>query len=135
MSETGKAGALSRWEDEGGALPCGPQEALAADCEKWDIPPLSDAEIIQLRIRVIALENMVLGLLSKASADQLAAIEEIAEFISPRADAKQLLSKASARLRRPAQASAFQFWRGDWQAYELSMATMTKAEQLASCRQ
>jgi len=88
MSETGKAGALSRWEDEGGALPCGPQEALAADCEKWDIPPLSDAEIIQLRIRVIALENMVLGLLSKASADQLAAIEEIAEFISPRADAK-----------------------------------------------
>lgn len=88
MSETGKAGALSRWEDEGGALPCGPQEALAADCEKWDIPPLSDAEIIQLRIRVIALENMVLGLLSKASADQLAAIEEIAEFISPLADAK-----------------------------------------------
>ena len=88
MSETGKAGALSRWEDEGGALPCGPQEALAADCEKWDISPLSDAEIIQLRIRVIALENMVLGLLSKASADQLAAIEEIAEFISPRVDAK-----------------------------------------------
>ena len=71
MSETGKAGALSRWEDEGGALPCGPQEALAADCEKWDIPPLSDAEIIQLRIRVIALENMVLGLLSKASAAEL----------------------------------------------------------------
>ena len=64
------------------------QEALAADCEKWDIPPLSDAEMIQLRIRVIALENMVLGLLSKASANQLAAIEEIAEFISPRADAK-----------------------------------------------
>ena len=31
MSETGKAGALSRWEDEGGALPCGPQEALAAE--------------------------------------------------------------------------------------------------------
>ena len=30
MSETGKAGALSRWEDEGGALPCGPQEALEA---------------------------------------------------------------------------------------------------------
>ena len=76
----------ARWF--GPALPCGPQEALAADCEKWDIPPLSDAEIIQLRIRVIALENMVLGLLSKASADQLAAIEEIAEFISPRADAK-----------------------------------------------
>ena len=88
MSETGKAGALSRWEDEGGALPCGPQEALAADCEKWDIPPLSDAEIIQLRIRVIALENMVLGLLSRASADQLAAIEDMADLISPRADAK-----------------------------------------------
>ena len=88
MSEMGKAGALSRREDEGGALPCGPQEALAADCEKWDIPPLSDAEIIQLRIRVIALENMVLGLLSTASDHQLASIREIAEYISPRADAK-----------------------------------------------
>ena len=89
MTEKRTAGALSRWEDEGGALPCGPQEALAADCEKWDIPPLTDAEIIQLRIRVIALENMVLGLLSTASDHQLTAIEQLAEFISPRADATQ----------------------------------------------
>ena len=89
MTEKRKGGALSRWEDEGGALPCGPQEALAADCEKWDIPPLTDAEIIQLRIRVIALENMVLGLLSTASDHQLTAIEQLAEFISLRADATQ----------------------------------------------
>lgn len=89
MTDTGKAGALSRWEGEGGALPCGPQEALAADCEKWDIPPLSDAEIIQLRIRMIALENILLGLLSSASDEQLSSIEQLADFISPRAGATQ----------------------------------------------
>ena len=89
MSETGKAGALSRWEDEGGALPCGPQEALAADCEKWDIPPLSDAEIIQLRIRVIALENIVLSLVARATDDQLTQIAGMAEFITPRPDTTQ----------------------------------------------
>lgn len=89
MMKTGKARALSRWEDEGGALSCGPQEALAAECEKWDIPPLSDAEIIQLRIRMIALENVALGLLSMASDEQLAAVEQLAAFISPRAGATQ----------------------------------------------
>lgn len=52
---------VSRWEDEGGALPCGPQEALAATCDEWGIAALSDAELIQLRIRVIAWENMVLS--------------------------------------------------------------------------
>ena len=89
MGDTRKNKALSRWEDEGGALPCGPQEALAADCKKWNIPPLSEAEIIQLRIRMIALENIVLGLLSTASDEQLATVERMADFISPRAGATQ----------------------------------------------
>ena len=40
MTNNNKDKALSRWEDEGGAMPCGPQEALAADCDEWDIPPL-----------------------------------------------------------------------------------------------
>lgn len=81
--------ALSRWDNEGGATPCGPQETLAAACEEWDIPALSDAELIQLRIRVIALENIMVGLLSTASDDQLRQIGEMAEFITPRPDAKQ----------------------------------------------
>lgn len=70
-------------------MPCGPQEALAAACDEWDIPPLSDAEIIQLRIRVIALENILLSLLSKADYAQLEQIAEMAEFISPRPGATQ----------------------------------------------
>lgn len=82
-------GALSRWEYEGGATPCGPQEALAAACEEWDIPPLSDAEIMHLRIRVIALENIVLSLLSKADGAQLEQVLEMAEFITPRPDSRQ----------------------------------------------
>ena len=73
----------------GGATPCGPQEALAAACEKWDIPALSDAEIIQLRIRVIALENIMISLLSTASDGQLKKIIEMADFITPRPGAKQ----------------------------------------------
>ncbi len=81
--------ALSRWDDEGGAMPCGPQETLAAACEKWDIPALSDAELIQLRIRMIALENIMISLLSTASDSQLAQIAEMAGYITPRPDAKQ----------------------------------------------
>lgn len=89
MTNNNKGKALSQWEDEGGAMPCGPQEALAAACDEWDIPPLSDAEIIQLRIRVIALENILLSLLSKADDAQLEQIAEMAEFISPRPGATQ----------------------------------------------
>tara|TARA_E500000305_G_scaffold111051_1_gene121180 strand:+ start:198 stop:536 length:339 start_codon:yes stop_codon:yes gene_type:complete len=81
--------ALSRWEDEGGALPCGPQEALAAACEEEDIPALSDTELTQLRIRVIALENIVLSLLSKASDAQLEQVAAMADLITPRPDATQ----------------------------------------------
>lgn len=45
---------------------------------------------IQFRISVIALENMVLGLLSGACGNELAAIEELAEFFSPCTDARPL---------------------------------------------
>lgn len=89
MTVDNRKRALSRWDDEGGATPCGPQESLAVSCEKWDIPPLTDAELIQLRIRVIALENILISLLSTASDDQLGQIAEMAEFITPRPEARQ----------------------------------------------
>lgn len=89
MTVSKKASALSRWEEEGGALPCGPQEALAATCDEWDIPAPSDAELIQLRIRVIALENVVLSLLSKSSDEQLEQVTAMAEVITPRPGATQ----------------------------------------------
>tara|TARA_R110000787_G_scaffold286414_1_gene404746 strand:+ start:21737 stop:21985 length:249 start_codon:yes stop_codon:yes gene_type:complete len=58
-------------------------------CDEWDNPPLSDAEIIQLRIRVIALENILLSLLPQASDNQHESIAEMAELISPRPGATQ----------------------------------------------
>ena len=49
-----------------------------------DEPPAADTEAVQLRIRVIALENLVVALLAQASAAQLALAREMADYISPR---------------------------------------------------
>jgi hypothetical protein len=50
---------------------------------------LSNAELVQLRVRVIALENMLIAVLAKASEAQLDLIREMAELISPRPEATQ----------------------------------------------
>jgi hypothetical protein len=42
------------------------------------------AELVQLRIRVIALENLVIALLADASDRQLELAREMATYISPR---------------------------------------------------
>ena len=47
-------------------------------------PPLIDAELVQLRVRVIALENLVISLLAQAPERQLAAARQMAIHISPR---------------------------------------------------
>lgn len=79
--------AISQWDTEGGAGPCGPQESTARGSHAPAIPELTNTELVQLRIRVIALENLVIALLSDASALQLSAGHEMAELISPRTDA------------------------------------------------
>ena|SRR5579864_5030945 len=76
--------ALSRWDDEGGAGPCGPQQGLSSGAVRSEIPQLTNAELVQLRIRVIALENLVISLLAEASGRQLDLAREMAAFISPR---------------------------------------------------
>ncbi|MDQ2803425.1 MAG: hypothetical protein M3Y41_12345 [Pseudomonadota bacterium] len=76
--------ALSRWDNEGGAEPCDPQEGLAAANEQSEIPQLTNTELVQLRIRVIALENLVISLLAEASDRQLERAREMAAYISPR---------------------------------------------------
>lgn len=45
---------------------------------------LTNAELVQLRIRVIALENLVIALLAGAPGQQLALAREMATYISPR---------------------------------------------------
>ena len=76
--------ALSRWDNEGGAGPCGPQEGLMSGEVQSEVPELTNAELVQLRIRVIALENLVITLLAEASDRQLDLVREMAAYISPR---------------------------------------------------
>lgn len=76
--------ALSRWDNEGGAGPRGPQGASAAADAPAEIPQLTNAELVQLRIRVIALENLVIALLAEASERQLAVAREMATYILPK---------------------------------------------------
>lgn len=76
--------ALSRWDNEGGAGRDGPKESHARVLPEPDIPNLTDAELIQLRVRVIALENLMIMLLVEGSDQQLALARKMAAYISPR---------------------------------------------------
>jgi hypothetical protein len=75
--------ALSRWENEGGAGPGRPQEH-SLDVDLSEIPPLTNAELVQLRVRVIALENLMIMMLAQGSDRQLELAREMAAYISPR---------------------------------------------------
>lgn len=71
--------ALARWDNEGGAIP-GPQNHEADSL----VPELTNTELVHLRVRVIALENLVLSLLAGATDRQLDLAREMAAHISPR---------------------------------------------------
>lgn len=70
--------ALSRWDEEGGAAAAVPHELHT------DVPEMTNAELVHLRIRVIALENMMIALLTEGSDRQREIAREMAECISPR---------------------------------------------------
>lgn len=76
--------ALSRWDNEGGAGPHGAQER-PLDVNPAEIPPLTNAELVQLRVRLIALENLMISLLAEGSDQQLGCAREMAAYLSPRA--------------------------------------------------
>jgi hypothetical protein len=76
--------ALSQWDTEGGAGPCGPQGKSNPDEEQTIAPMLTNGELVQLRIRVIALENLVIALLAEGSERQLERVREMATYILPR---------------------------------------------------
>ena len=67
--------ALSTWDNEGGG---------SLDETHGDVPELTNAELVQLRIRVIALENMIITLLAEGSDRQLDVAREMATYILPR---------------------------------------------------
>lgn len=76
--------AISRWENEGGAGPCGSLGVLDSPEARSNTPPLTDAELVQLRIRVIALENLMIAMLATASDEQLVVADGMSAYISPR---------------------------------------------------
>lgn len=76
--------ALSRWENEGGAGSGPLVVASVSGPVQSDVPLLTNAELVQLQIRVIALENLVITLLTAASDRQLDLVREMAAYISPR---------------------------------------------------
>ena len=76
-----RLGALSRWDNEGGA---GPGRKPAIDALHAETPPLSNAELIQLRVRVIALENVMIALLAQASETSLGQVRALATAIQPK---------------------------------------------------
>ena len=76
--------ALSRWETDGGAGSRNPPEISVSGDLQFEIPELTNAELVQLRIRVIALENIVISLLAEASDTQRDLARKMAAFISPR---------------------------------------------------
>ncbi len=76
--------AISRWENEGGAIPGAQRGNEVSDGETFDVPPLTDAELSQLHIRVIALEGLLTALFAEASDRQINLACEMAVCISPR---------------------------------------------------
>ena len=76
--------ALSRWDNEGGAPREGPEERAIPGAPRAEEPRLTNAELVQLRVRVIALENLVIALLAEGPGRQVEVAREMAAYISPR---------------------------------------------------
>lgn len=70
--------ALSRWDNEGGA------KASDAHAIRANAPDMTNAELVHLHVRVIALENLLIAVLAEGSDRQLAVARDMAGYISPR---------------------------------------------------
>ena len=75
---------LSRWDNEGGGEPSGPQVDSTSVEDRVPMPENNAAELGALHIRVIALENLVISLLATASDQQIEQARDMARYISPR---------------------------------------------------
>jgi hypothetical protein len=73
VSDRQRQAALSRWDNEGGAQPRQPKT-----------PDLTNTELVQLRVRVIALENLVIALLAENPDRTESVVRVMATYISPR---------------------------------------------------
>ena len=78
-----RAQALSRWNNEGGAGEGGLAHT-ASTRQESEALPLTNAELVQLQVRVIAIENLLAVLLAHATDSQLERARDVAAYISPR---------------------------------------------------
>ena len=78
------AKAVSRWDNEGGAGEGGRVHPAVSDAAATDALPLTNAELVHLQVRVIALENLLKVLIVDASEHQVALMRDVAALISPR---------------------------------------------------
>ncbi len=76
--------ALPRWDNEGGAGPCGSQMSPLWREDRVPMPEMAEAELGALHVRVIALENLVIALLASGSDQQLELARLMDPHISPR---------------------------------------------------
>jgi hypothetical protein len=77
--------ALSEWDTEGGAGLSRSQDVSPSDRAQLAlVPTLTNTELVQLRVRVIALENVVISLLTQSSDRQLDRVRDVAAYIEPR---------------------------------------------------
>lgn len=92
--------ALSRWDNEGGAGPDGPQTEPDQPSGPIPMPANDAAEVAALHVRMIALENLVIALLATASERQIRQAHEMARAILPRPGATPhpLTTHASAHM-------------------------------------
>ena len=77
------AKAVSRWDNEGGAGEGGRAQPMSGALPA-DALPLTNAELVHLQVRVIALENLLKVLLVDASEHQVELMRDVAASISPR---------------------------------------------------
>lgn len=74
------ARAIGRWENEGGSVDGWPH----SDGTATVAGEIGDAEDANIRVRLIALENLVVALLAQAPESQSELVREMARYISPR---------------------------------------------------
>jgi hypothetical protein len=89
----------SSWDLGATGPRCGSRRPNKASARS-SLPTLSAAELVQLRSRVIALENLVITLLAEVAPQQLDRARAMAQYISPRpgATAHPLTVHAAAQM-------------------------------------
>ena len=99
--------AVSRWENEGGAVAeAGSSGPASAEGSSAASP--GSAEFVQMQFRVIALENLVTVLLAQSSDRQLGLVREMADHIvaNPDSSPHPPTLRAATKMRRLLEAAA-----------------------------